>query len=201
MAGDKEAREGEDLYVLRADFMRYVRTVGYAENGRPLNEPKRYVKGDSISLSKSEAERYLRSGAMVKQSDYDEEKQAEEDAKRRAEADLVLSSMAVHPTAAGQNHGQPVVGLEDAEPEKTAEPKAHEVDGIEVEDVMTLPPEQTGDPDVDLDDESEKDEPTGDQYTDMSYPDLQREAKDRTGNGGGNAEELRARLREHDAQQ
>ena len=38
-----------------------------------------------------------------------------------------------------------------------------------------------------------------DKYDEMSYQDLQAEAKERTGNGGGSAEDLRARLREADA--
>lgn len=195
MAGDKEAREGEDLYVLRADFMRYVRTLGYKPNGQPLNESKRYEKGDSISLSEEEAERYLRSGAVVKSDEYDESKQAEEDAARRAEADKVLSSMAADPTRAGQVSGH-LVGLEDAAPEpKTEEPI--EVDGIEVEDVDGLPE----DPDAETDIEPEAEGEVQDEYTDMAYPDLVQEAKAKTGNGGGTKEELLARLREHDAAQ
>lgn len=37
-----------------------------------------------------------------------------------------------------------------------------------------------------------------DKYDEMSYADLQAEAKERTGNGGGSADDLRARLREQD---
>lgn len=40
-----------------------------------------------------------------------------------------------------------------------------------------------------------------DGYDEMSYPVLQRLAKERTGNGGGSTEELIERLREHDAAQ
>jgi hypothetical protein len=40
----------------------------------------------------------------------------------------------------------------------------------------------------------------GDRYDSMSYSDLQAEAKQRTGNGGGSAEDLRDRLREADAE-
>lgn len=46
---------------------------------------------------------------------------------------------------------------------------------------------------TDQDEEAE-----GDRYTNMSYSDLQAEAKQRTGNGGGSADDLRDRLREAD---
>ncbi len=41
----------------------------------------------------------------------------------------------------------------------------------------------------------------GDRYDGMSYSDLQAEAKQRTGNGGGSAEDLRERLREADKEE
>ena len=196
MSGDTEAREGEALYVLRADYMRYVRTVGFDKySGRPLNEPKRYEKGDLISLSEDEAERYLRSGAMVSAEDFDPEEQADLDAKRRAEADKVLSSMTADPNRAGQTSGH-LVGLEDAAPETKPDGDGASdpimVDGIEVEDI-----EDVKDPDADPD--ADGDAPAGDGYEDMSYPELVQTAKAKTNNGGGTKEELIARLREHDA--
>jgi TATA-binding protein-associated factor Taf7 len=49
--------------------------------------------------------------------------------------------------------------------------------------------------------QSDQDEDAeGDRYDGMSYADLQAEAKQRTGNGGGSAEDLRERLREADAE-
>ena len=41
----------------------------------------------------------------------------------------------------------------------------------------------------------------GDRYDSMSYSDLQSEAKQRTGNGGGSADDLRERLREADEEE
>lgn len=194
MSGDKEAREGEDLYILRASFMRYVRTVGFnRDTGRPILEPKRYEQGDQISLTEEEAERYLRSGAMVKAEGYDPEAQAEDDAERRAEADKVLSTMAATPTRAGQVGGQ-LVGLEDADADekKSDAEEPVEVDGIVVEDI-----EDVKQPEDEVDPDAEPQDP----YADMGYPDLVQTAKSRGLNGGGSKEELRARLRESDAQQ
>lgn len=192
MSGDKEAREGEALHVLRADFMRYVRTVGYKDNGQPILEPKRYEKGDLISLSESEAKRYLRSGAVVPEGEFDADKQAEEDAARRAEADRLLSTMAASPTAAGQVTGK-LVGLEDAAPPPSEEP--HEVDGIQVEDIESVKQPEDETPG----DSEDSGEVAGDKpdIDNLDFASLVQLAKTKTGNGGGTKEELRERLHEY----
>jgi hypothetical protein len=190
VSGDKEAREGEDLYVLRANFMRYVRTIGYKDNGQPILEPKRYEQGDTISLPESEAERYLRSGAMVREGEFDAEKQAEEDAARRAESDRLLATLAVNPTTAGQTSGK-IVGLEDA-PEKGGSSEPHEVDGIVVEDIEDVKqPEDATPPDEVASGETAPD------IDNLDYPSLVQAAKSAGLSGGGTKDELRERLHEH----
>lgn len=49
------------------------------------------------------------------------------------------------------------------------------------------------------DEPTEEDDDEQDEYDEMSYPDLQQEAKKRDLNAGGSADDLRARLRESDS--
>lgn len=176
----------------------------------PVTKSKRFRRGDKIvGIPEEQIARLVELGHAVPEDDWNPEEFRKMSANRRlAMNQAAAADMASAVANAKASSGQPLVGLEDAPAPAPAKPEgeAHEVDGIKVEDVEDL---ATGDTDDAADlasitpgvgDDSDTD--TGeasDRYTDMSYPDLQREAKDKTGNGGGSAPELRDRLREHDA--
>lgn len=86
------------------------------------------------------------------------------------------------------------------EPETGTDEPEDETDGQEPPEDSEPQDEGTDDAgDTDETDAPEPDESAEDVYDRMPYPELQQEAKSRTGNGAGNAEELRTRLREADA--
>lgn len=189
---------------------------------------RRFRRGDKLDgIPADQIARLVEMGHAVPESEYDPAKIQKLSAARR----LAMTQAAAADARAAINnsresHGQPVVGLEDADPAETQEhgteldrsggtenqsPRVysgHEADGIPVEDVVDMkssdedPDDQDG-PQPGSDEDMtvpENNAASNEDYASMDYPTLQNLAKTRTGNGGGSKEDLIARLREHDAQ-
>jgi hypothetical protein len=156
---------------------------------------KRIKRGEVISdVPEDQVARLVNMSHAVPKDEWDPAEFRKASAARRQAMQQFAASDAASAVreAAKRGNGQPVVGLADAD--------AHEIDGIKVDDVDDLDengkPKQASAPDSD-------DAPVGDEvtdnYDDLPYAELVKTAKTITGNGGGSADELKARLREHDA--
>lgn len=185
--------EGTD-YVLTASRCRpsWKEQVG---NGL-LTRSKRFKRGEVLAdIPEEQIARLVEMGHAVPEADWDPVEFRKASAARRQAMQQFAAADAASAVreAQARGNGQPVAGLEDADPKR-------EVDGIKVDDVDDL--DEDGKPKAATapDGDEPVSEPMSDGYDDLSYPELVKKAKAETGNGGGTAEELKARLREHDAQ-
>lgn len=163
-----------------------------------IKRSQRFSRGEKLvgDIPVSQVQRLYEMGHAVPEDEWDPEAFRKQSAARRLAMQQAAAADAKAMVAAAGDRvtGQPVVGLEDAAPAPKAEapasdPEKRTVDGIVVEDVDGLP-----DPDGDGGEQVGEAIPD---YENMAYPELVQLAKKETGNGGGNAEELKQRLREH----
>lgn len=188
-----EYEEGTE-YVLTASRCRpsWKEQVG---NGL-LTRSKRFKRGEVLKgIPEEQVARLVELGHAVPKDEWDPaEFRKQSAARRQAMMQSAASDMASEVRAASaRGNGQPVAGLEDAEPKR-------EVDGIEVEDVDGLDANGKPKQGDDSGDASDEEEQVTDSLDDLPYAELVKKAKAETGNGGGTAEELKARIREHNAQ-
>lgn len=164
-------------YLLNTERMRLVTRN---ERGN-VNWRKSYSRGDEVDTSKMDEARV----------------------KHLVEKGTLVSSegnLSEPESAGATSPTSPPFGASTAGPEDTSGAEPDEDDGsesvVDDPDVFTAPHE----PGEDVTPEGGGDEPEDvDRYSEMDYATLQQEAKTRTGNGSGSAEDLRARLRAADA--
>lgn len=166
---EEDLGEGEDTYVLTAPRYRHVEKF-MTPKGDILHNTKRFRRGDSIDeLDKDEIDRLVGLGCADSVANIEE-------AKAIAEAEAIAAEDAV------EADDEAVTGEAEqveppTEPQGTGEPQG---DGTEPQGDGT---ESASEP-VD--------------YSGWEYSDLQKAAKERTGNGGGSKDELIERLAAQD---
>lgn len=182
-------------YVLTATRTRATWREPIGNSAALRTKSIRFRRGDKLEgIPVEQVARLFDLGHAVPEDEYDPEDIQRRSAARRLAMTQAAAADARAAVEARRNaaNGQPVAGLEDAEPKR-------EIDGIEVEDIDTVSDDQKGDgapePDVTAGPYDHED------YGSMDYPQLQNLAKSRTGNGGGSKPELVSRLEQWRSEQ
>ena len=136
-----------------------------------ITERKRYRRGSEVTLSEGEADRLVRAGGLRLASESGSD--SDDEGLRETLTARAATLGATDPAEVTESPSGVTGG-----------------DGEEFD---------LGDPDFPGEDDGDESEAEEDEFEDMSYPDLQKAAKDRDLNAGGSAEDLRARIREHEA--